>query len=679
VSYSSGLINISNGSEITSTTSATQTITAIGATGYYQVKLSFNVPTATTYYIVLWVWNSTSSTSDGTKGIYVCFPMHALASTTDQSYQRVTDWTTEQYAWAAQKNVPWLRRNMLLNTTFSGAVAGTPGTAPTSWPYGSSGGTTEIPGSGAITYSATAARHFANQAVTTAAGYTYYFYITVTVNSGSPVLNNLIYYTSAGGAVANYYLDGSVSSASTVITGTHVLGIAITTNSTSTVFRFGVGTASNDTANVTFSSPVLGAALATPYQEVGTSWAATYTALALAAGYPISMYSDAAGSVATYGPDDPVRVMLDQSEGLALGPELVTNGDFSNGTTGWTDASTAPATFTSSDGTGVLARTSSGTARMRVSFQTVAGRCYGVSFNVTGYTLAASGFNMGTTAGGTDVLPDQTINNGTSRYIVRAASSTTWLNFYGPAYTHTHVYDNVSAKEIPGYHATAPSDAARPTLRLDGNGKWYLERDLSDDNLPVTWATNLTSTGVIYTASGDYTTKDSNLILSGATNYTTPKYDYGRVVLKAPSANDAKIIKYLDGKRGRTYQLGPDLVTNGNFSSGTTGWTLVGAAAASGGGILFTGTGSGSSEINQNIGAVSGKTYIISYDIRDLIASPGTFFIALNTNNTVTLRSGTNQIIITAVSNTIAFKTVAYASGNNYLIDNISVREVIIT
>lgn len=42
--------------------------------------------------------------------------MVCLTSTLDQSYQRVTDWTTEQYAWAAQKQAPWLRRNRFLNT-----------------------------------------------------------------------------------------------------------------------------------------------------------------------------------------------------------------------------------------------------------------------------------------------------------------------------------------------------------------------------------------------------------------------------------------------------------------------------------------------------------------------------------------------------------------------------------
>ena len=52
-----------------------------------------------------------------------------------------------------------------------------------------------------------------------------------------------------------------------------------------------------------------------------------------------TLFQDSAGTtpmsaVGTVA-DQPVGLMLDKSKGLALGAELVTNGDFSNGTTGW--------------------------------------------------------------------------------------------------------------------------------------------------------------------------------------------------------------------------------------------------------------------------------------------------------------------------------------------------------
>jgi hypothetical protein len=156
------------------------------------------------------------------------------------------------------------------------------------------------------------------------------------------------------------------------------------------------------------------------YQRIATTWPAEYTSLAQAAGYPISLYSDRAGTTATYGPDDPVGKLLDLS------------GD----------------------------------------------------------------------------------NN----------------------------------------HATAPSDAARPNLRLNGNGKWYLDRDTTDDALAITWPANFTTTAVQYVADQSVTTETTGITLNGATSYTTPQRptgDYGRIIFKTPTPNAAKVLKYLAGKAGR--------------------------------------------------------------------------------------------------------------------------------
>ena len=49
-----------------------------------------------------------------------------------------------------------------------------------------------------------------------------------------------------------------------------------------------------------------------------------------------TLFQDAAGTTPVTAVEQPVGLMLDKSKGLVLGPELVTNGDFSNGATGWT-------------------------------------------------------------------------------------------------------------------------------------------------------------------------------------------------------------------------------------------------------------------------------------------------------------------------------------------------------
>lgn len=49
-----------------------------------------------------------------------------------------------------------------------------------------------------------------------------------------------------------------------------------------------------------------------------------------------TLYQDAAGTIPVTAVEQPVGLMLDKSKGLVLGPELVPNGDFSQGATGWT-------------------------------------------------------------------------------------------------------------------------------------------------------------------------------------------------------------------------------------------------------------------------------------------------------------------------------------------------------
>lgn len=268
------------------------------------------------------------------------------ADTIDQSYQRITDWTTEQYAHAAQKSVPWLRRNRFLNTsTLSTQTVSSVTASPI---------TVSFKGTGTITFS--------------------------TAYSGSLV-----------GTGANDRVTATFTPAAG--------NLVCTVSGTVTEAQCENGSA------------------ATGYQPILASWGATYTALAQAAGYPISMYADRAGTTATDYSDVVVGKLLDLS------------GD----------------------------------------------------------------------------------NN----------------------------------------HATAPSDAARPLLKQDGNGKWYLLRDGVDDNLPITFP-NLGSNCVTYVCDGTQVIKTTGVTLNGAHNTTTPTNDYGRIYCASPptAAREAQIIKYLKSKAG---------------------------------------------------------------------------------------------------------------------------------
>lgn len=317
-----------------------------------------------------------------------------------------------------------------------------------------------------------------------------------------------------------------------------------------------VGTGASDRVSVTFT-PAAGnlvctvtgtvteaqcesASTVTDYQAVSTSWPATYTALAQAAGYPISLYADRAGTTAVDTPDTVVGVQLDLSEGLVLGPELVTNGTFDSDAwwtkdNGWSIDSgvaaitNAPDVFDQIKRTGLL----------------TVGKFYYTSLDA----IAKSGTGAGSfVCLGGGALNYSITGIGTHGFKGRADAGTFSVRTYQGG---NLTVDNISVREILGNHATAPSDAARPLLKKDANGKWYLLRDGADDNLPITFP-NLGSNCVTYVCDGTQVIKTTGVTLNGVHNTTTPTNDYGRIYCASPptAAREAQIIKYLKAKAG---------------------------------------------------------------------------------------------------------------------------------
>lgn len=120
----------------------------------------------------------------------------------------------------------------------------------------------------------------------------------------------------------------------------------------------------------------------------------------------------------------------------SLGPNLVRNGNFDTDLTGWTDASTAPATVTQSGGQVVVSSDGTNGARLRQSIVTVIGRTYVVS--CTGTAPLA----VGTTSGGSEILA---FVGGRPRVFV-ATATTTWVNMLSTVNGQT--LDDVSVREV---------------------------------------------------------------------------------------------------------------------------------------------------------------------------------------------------------------------------------------
>lgn len=180
-----------------------------------------------------------------------------------------------------------------------------------------------------------------------------------------------------------------------------------------------------------------------------------------------TLFQDAAGTTPVTAIEQPVGLILDKSKGLVLGAELVTNGDFSNGTTGWSVAGGATATV--SAGVFVLTAgatsggyyqdltTTAGTVRVTLLARKVSGSSSGLVWGVP----RTGSFNAPNTQVNITSASWQTIS-----FVVRRESGAAGVRLYLQAIDGDGVFeiDNISVREIPGNHAYQSASTSRPVL-----------------------------------------------------------------------------------------------------------------------------------------------------------------------------------------------------------------------
>ena len=175
-----------------------------------------------------------------------------------------------------------------------------------------------------------------------------------------------------------------------------------------------------------------------------------------------TMFADSAGTTAAVL-EGPVGLILDKSKGLTLGAELVTNGDFSGGATGWL----AREGSSLSNPTGCARVTPTYTAANYGGIQLnptvfVAGKTYLITLdmktNINGKTIQA-------VVGGAFLGNISAVKTHTFRFTVPATN--TLIMEYSNQVTVEGDYfeiDNISVRELPGAHASQATAASRPTL-----------------------------------------------------------------------------------------------------------------------------------------------------------------------------------------------------------------------
>jgi hypothetical protein len=182
-----------------------------------------------------------------------------------------------------------------------------------------------------------------------------------------------------------------------------------------------------------------------------------------------TLFQDAAGTTPVTAVEQPVGLMLDKSRGLVLGPELVTNGDFSDGTTGWTTF-VSGAALTASGGFGTLQSTAGANIQDRSVYQElslVSGRFYRISGRIWSTDAFAVAVQSSTTASSGSIAAtfgtsSSTANNFSVVFV--ATTTTMYLQFRNVGGGQVSYFDNISVRELPGNHAFQTTSTSRPVL-----------------------------------------------------------------------------------------------------------------------------------------------------------------------------------------------------------------------
>lgn len=219
-----------------------------------------------------------------------------------------------------------------------------------------------------------------------------------------------------------------------------------------------------------------------------------------------TMFQDAYGSTPVTADGQSVGLILDKSKGLTLDSDLVTNGNFSNGTTGFTNVNgnTSGSSVISGEFNVVCGGGGSGGFTQDITI--TQGTTYKVT--VTARKIAGSGYTRVQLYDGASftnfILQLVDINSVAgavvyTAYVTPKLTSTLRLYLYADMST-TGGFDDITVKALPGNHATQATAAKRPVYKTSGGLHW-LQFDGVDDAM---------ATGII-----DFSATDEMSVFAG--------------------------------------------------------------------------------------------------------------------------------------------------------------------
>jgi hypothetical protein len=225
-----------------------------------------------------------------------------------------------------------------------------------------------------------------------------------------------------------------------------------------------------------------------------------------------TLFQDSLGITPVTAAAQQVGLALDKSQGLVLGPELVTNGTFESGVTGWTKG-TGTTNPLSWDSVGKRMVITNDLAYFASATQVISGLTVGRSYLITGVV------SSNTVQAKLNIISGSESNfvpagGGVARLIFTATSTSHTLAATNQQNTLNGVayWDDISFKLLPGNHAFQSNSAQRPTL---GRNPFTGTRNLltfTEQFNDAVWTKTRTSVSVNTTAAPDGTTTADTLV-----------------------------------------------------------------------------------------------------------------------------------------------------------------------
>jgi hypothetical protein len=333
--------------------------------------------------------------------------------------------------------------------------------------------------------------------------------------------------------------------------------------------------------------------------------------------------------------------LSDTGAGVVTGPELVVNGGFDTDTN-WTKHASVSILGGVATLDGSALPNSITLLTPSVALTLTAGKIYQVSYSITG----GAGGNL--SVGFSNVHPEAVTSIGNYvNYLVAASGSTLQLLTRGGNYPRSWSIDNISVREVIA--------------------------DRTHRNRPLSIIGSLTKAPV---APGAQLMGFSGF---SAVNYGQEAYDAGLDFGTGAWTASAWVNTPTLLPPANFPIVGPELVSNGDFASNISGWTLSGDGALSNpAGRLRIDTAApniNEPSANQTLGMITGRSYLLTFNL--VAASNGGAVSVAGTRYPITAGAGVKSYLLKfAFAPSLSFSSNTPSAGHFIEVDNVSVREI---